>query len=183
MTILKVMLILLTVIALSMSSFAGTAQLPATGQTSSYGTNDDGALQKGVAWPSPRFTDNTNGTVTDNLTGLIWLKNSNCFEGRWASALKDIGNLKNGQCGLADGSTAGQWRLPNLNELKSLVNAGQSSTAEWLNTQGFSRVQSSYYWSSTTYAPNTGEAWYVSMSDGHQYEGNKTLNYNVWPVR
>ena len=35
--------------------------------------------QKGVAWPNPRFTDNGNGTVTDNLTGLIWLKNANCF--------------------------------------------------------------------------------------------------------
>ena len=35
--------------------------------------------KKGVAWPNPRFTDNGNGTVTDNLTGLIWLKNANCF--------------------------------------------------------------------------------------------------------
>ena len=42
-------------------------------------TGSDGDLQKGVAWPNPRFTDNANGTVTDNLTGLIWLKNANCF--------------------------------------------------------------------------------------------------------
>ena len=48
--------------------------LPKTGQTTSYAAGDDGALQKGVASPNPRFTDNGNGTVTDNLTGLIWLE-------------------------------------------------------------------------------------------------------------
>ncbi len=40
-----------------------------TGQTTSYRTGDDGDLEKGVAWPDTRFTDNGNGTVTDNLTG------------------------------------------------------------------------------------------------------------------
>ena len=30
---------------------------------------------KGIASPNPRFTDNSNGTVTDNLTGLVWLQN------------------------------------------------------------------------------------------------------------
>ena len=53
--------------------------VPKTGQTTSYATGDDGELEKGVAWPNPRFTDNNNGTVTDNLTGLIWLKHANCF--------------------------------------------------------------------------------------------------------
>ena len=61
---------------------------PKTGQTLCYdslgavvpcaGTGQDGEIKAGVAWPSPRFTDNSNGTVTDNLTGLIWLKNANC---------------------------------------------------------------------------------------------------------
>ncbi len=35
---------------------------------------------KGIAWPAPRFTDNMNGTVVDNLTGLVWLKNADCLE-------------------------------------------------------------------------------------------------------
>ena len=55
------------------------APVPKSGQTSSNATGDDGDLQRGVAWPDPRFTDNGDGTVTDNLTGLIWLKNANCF--------------------------------------------------------------------------------------------------------
>ncbi len=59
-----------------------------TGQTKCYdasgteiscsGTGQDGAYQNGATWPNPRFTYNENGTVKDNLTGLIWLKNANC---------------------------------------------------------------------------------------------------------
>ena len=37
------------------------------------GTGEDGEHQAGVEWPTPRFTDNGDGTVTDNLTGLDWL--------------------------------------------------------------------------------------------------------------
>lgn len=55
---------------------AATAPVPKTGQTTSFAPRDDGGLEKGVAWPNPRFTDNSNGTITDNLTGLIWLKNA-----------------------------------------------------------------------------------------------------------
>ena len=52
------------------------APVPKTGQTTPYVAGDDGTLQKGVAWPAPRFTDNSNGTVTDKLTGLIWMKDA-----------------------------------------------------------------------------------------------------------
>ena len=58
---------------------ANYAPVPKTGQTTSYGAGDDGALQKGVAWPTHRFIDNLNGTVTDKLTGLVWMKNANAF--------------------------------------------------------------------------------------------------------
>src|SRR5262249_24604610 len=77
------------------------APIPRTGQTTSFFSGDDGALQKGVAWPSPRFTNvstaNDTGagggiagngicdgteicdrTIADRLTGLIWLQNANC---------------------------------------------------------------------------------------------------------
>jgi hypothetical protein len=43
-----------------------------------HATSESGST--GVAWPNPRFTDNSDGTVTDNLTGLIWLKNANCTD-------------------------------------------------------------------------------------------------------
>ena len=108
------------------------APVPKTGQTTCSisagatvpcaGTGQDGDFKKGVAWPNPRFTDNNNGTVTDNLTGLIWLKNANCFGLRtWTLALIDANTLAAGYCGATDGSTAGQWRLPNVKELQSLI--------------------------------------------------------------
>lgn len=52
----------------------GPAPLPRTGQTTSYTPGDAGALQRGVGWSEPRFTDNEDGTIKDNLTRLIWLK-------------------------------------------------------------------------------------------------------------
>ena len=55
-----------------------------------------------------RFTDLGNGTVRDNETELIWLKNANCF--RWKNfdkAMELVDELRSGQCGLSDGSIAG----------------------------------------------------------------------------
>ena len=57
----------------------GPTPVPKTGQTTSYATGDDGDLERGAALVTPRFTDNLDGTVTDNQTGLIWLKDANCF--------------------------------------------------------------------------------------------------------
>jgi hypothetical protein len=133
-------------------------ELPQTGQTASYGASDDGALQEGVAWPSPRFTDNGNGTVTDNLTGLLWLKNANCFGPvAWTAALTDANGLATGACGLTDGSTAGEWHLPNRKELMSLIDYSRSSPA-LPSGDPFTSVQSGY-WSSTTSAFNALGVW------------------------
>ena len=58
------------------------------------GTGQDGEFQAGVDWASPRFTDNGDGTVTDNLTGLRWLKDADCFGARsWSEALSDANTL------------------------------------------------------------------------------------------
>jgi hypothetical protein len=106
------------------------APVPKTGQMQSYAAGDDGALQKGVAWPTLRFTDHNNGTVTDNLTGLIWLKNANAFGLRtWTQAMSDANGLASGAAGLSDGSMAGDWRLPNVRELQSLVDYGHVGVA------------------------------------------------------
>ena len=168
------------------------APVERTGQTTSYATGDDGDLEKGVAWPHPRFTDNGDGTVTDNLTGLIWLKNANCFGTRsWSEALTDCNNLADGACGLTDGSVAGDWRLPNVKELQSLIHHGvylpilpdTAGTGKWTEGDPFSGVQSSVYWSATTMARNTGVAWYVYLYHGTVYYTDKTVNNYVWPVR
>ncbi|KAA6185112.1 DUF1566 domain-containing protein [Thiohalocapsa marina] len=167
-------------------------QVPKTGQTAFYETGDDGDLEKGVAWPSPRFTDNSDGTVTDNLTGLIWLQDANCFRSRlWSDALTRANALydgctdcggTDGDCGLGDSSAAGDWRLPNIKELQSLVDFGQYDPA-LPSGHPFSGVLSSYNWSSTSYADYTSRAWYLNLYSGYVNFGDKSLAYDVWPVR
>ena len=153
-----------------------SVNLPKTGQTTNYATGDDGDLERGVAWPSQRFTvDGTGFCVTDNLTGLMWVGIPGGSTATWQNAL----NYANGLtfCGYTD------WRLPNVNEMESLLNAGQDNTATWLNSQGFSLVQSSYYWTSSTNASNTTYAWIVGMVGGDVLTVGKTTSYYVWPVR
>ena len=166
------------------SSGSEGAPVAKTGQTTSYAAGDDGDLQKGVAWPNPRFTDNGDGTVTDNLTGLIWLKIANC-DGltNWADALTYCANLASGSCGLTDGSVAGEWRLPNAKEMQSLIDFGYDNPA-LPSGHPFTGVQSNYYWSGSTYAGITGRAWVVGVFHGAVDSGGKSANVaDVWPVR
>jgi len=163
----------------------GTGVLPKTGQSISYASGDDGHLQVGVTWPNPRFTDNENGTVTDNMTGLVWLKNANAFGARdWATALTYCANLNSGEAGLQDGSSQGEWRLPNVRELHSLIDCRRSGPA-LPSGYPFTGVQSTYYWSGTTYAYSTDSAWDVNMTSGRLNGMSKTTSTSryVWPVR
>jgi hypothetical protein len=169
---------------------ARTGQTPTVPLVAPEGS--DGVLQKGVALPTPRFVDNANGTVTDQKTGLIWLKNANAFGGRsWEQALTDCNTLTNGMYGLTDGSVAGDWRLPNIEELRSLTAFQYSNpaltdtpgTGQWTEGQPFTSVQSGLYWSSTTEAGRSDYAWYVLLSGGQMYPDHKSHTYYVWPVR
>ena len=161
----------------------GPAPVSKTGQTVSYESGDDGDIEAGANIPTPRFVDNGDGTVEDNLTGLIWLKNANCFGPRtWVEALDDCNGLANSSCGLNDGSLAGDWRLPNAKELSSLTDFGNSGPS-LPNGHPFTGVESTYYWSSTTYVYDTAIAWYVSMGSGHVTGHGKVDAYYFWPVR
>ena len=176
-----VILVVLGVIFTSATVFAQPAETWHTG------------LEGGVPWPEPRFTDNGDGTITDHLTGLVWLKYANCFGTRsWSDALSDSNTLDSGSCGLADGSLAGDWRLPNRKELFSLIDYSRSNPA--LPTDHpFINVLTSDYWSSSTVSSLSGGgryAWRVCMSTGYiQHSHNKgstpsyPSRYAVWPVR
>jgi hypothetical protein len=114
--------------------------------------------------------------MTDNLTGLMWAKNGNRTGGTmdWYSALDYCNNLN--LAGYSD------WRLPNVNELESLVNANEANSATWLNAQGFTNVQPESYCSSTTGDFFQAKAWVVSMGGGSVDQGG-SFSYYVWPVR
>jgi len=166
-------------IFLSGFALAQGVDLPRTGQTTLYATGDDGDLERGVVWPSPRWTGYT-GTVTDNLTGLMWTKNAN-LGGimTWQNALNYVAGMNTGanpNYGYTD------WRLPNINELESLIDAEKYNPA-LPSGHPFTGVASGYYWSSSSYAPNTGLAWVVYVHNGGLFAGNKSDSYYVWPVR
>ncbi len=147
-----------------------------TGQTASYRAGDDGDLEPGAPWPSPRFVNNGDGTVTDNLTGLMWLQNASAFGFKdWNTAIDTCDGLV-----FADYD---DWRLPSLAELESLVDFSQSQPIVPAG-HPFTGVQSSYYWSGTTYAADTNRAWYVYFySSGNVFADGKTDTWYIWPVR
>jgi hypothetical protein len=143
---------------------------------------------------SGRFVDNNNGTVTDKQTGLIWLKDGACVQfysgdatganyRPWATAVDSANQLANGYCGLSDGSAAGDWRLPNVNELLSLIDRGRYNPALPAGCPLAGSTGISYYWSSTTYADDSSYAWIVYFYLGNISYSVKSNNYYVRCVR
>jgi hypothetical protein len=126
-----------------------------SGQITSY---DVGALddkeQDGTA---KSYTDNGDGTVTDNHTSLVWMKNhklegGTCDANTWEDALSYCSTLADGVDGLSDGSVAGDWRVPSSLELFTLPDMSYPSSS-YLNSvftqTGWGSVCWGY-WSSTT---------------------------------
>jgi uncharacterized protein DUF1566 len=167
--------------------------LPQTGSTECYdvagktidchGTGQDGEFQAGVKWPNPRFTDNNNGSITDNLTGLVWLKNAHCFGFQsWVNALKNVNTLAAGKCGLSDGSKAGDWRLPNTRELQSVMDNRTVAPALPLGNP-FVNVQPTLYWSSTSGQNFPLMAFFSLMSAGSTVFEHKNAELGNWALR
>jgi hypothetical protein len=142
--------------------------------------------------PVGRYIDNGDGTVTDSLTGLMWLQDATLYGKKtWQNAVDFCAALD--ACGYTD------WRLPEeyegggAAELDTLGRVDGDPTKEyeadwWLGTP-FTNVQpggsGSYdtYWSSTSYIGYPAYAWYVRIKDGYRDGGQKTGQQYVWPVR
>ncbi len=122
------------------------------------------------------FSRSTAGVVTDDKTKLEWQDDysasaddddsESISQLKWTSALTYCNGLK------LDG---GGWRLPNINELKSLIVDKVAPTIDGK----FDNTSSSYYWSSTSYEGSKGYAWIVYFGNGNvYYDFNKDGNYS-----
>ena len=129
--------------------------------------------------------DSGNGTVTDTRTGLMWdrcargLSGIGCFTGTastftWQAALNaaaTIGTYK----GFSD------WRLPNVKELRSLVDECRFGPA--INEFAFPNSPASIFWSGSPDSRDAANAWFVEFNDGLAVSASGGLAYRVRLVR
>ncbi|SFV65843.1 FimH-like protein [hydrothermal vent metagenome] len=120
------------------------------------------------------------GVVTDDKTKLEWQddylstadndNSEDVYKKSWSSALTYCKGLK------LDG---GGWRLPNINELKSIIVDKVAPTIDG----EFEKTVSNNYWSSTSYASGTYNAWFVNFNNGYTSYYNKGNSKYVRCVR
>jgi hypothetical protein len=189
---------------------------PATGQTTPYMSDkndgivgpvavpDDGTVQAGATLS---YTDNGDGTITDNNTCLMWEKKS--FDGglhdannayRWSGG-EDVETIwdwldeVNGEGGTGFAGYS-DWRVPNVKELQSIVNyenfvpavsspafnddCTATSTCTVLTC---SCTAAAGYWSSSTPAGGSDFAWVVSFGGGSVFGSFKNNGFPVRAVR
>jgi hypothetical protein len=106
------------------------------------------------------YTDNGDGTVTDNVTGLMWQQVVAATKYAWADAVAYCPTLT-----LAGHS---DWRLPSVIELLSIVDLGQSDSplVHTINPTYFPSTPSDDFWSASLLAGSSSNAWHVSFDDG-----------------
>ncbi|MBI4686692.1 MAG: DUF1566 domain-containing protein [Nitrospirae bacterium] len=187
--------LLFCLVMVSLSNHAHAFNQPDTGQTKCYrdvspydeipcaGTGQDGAYTINPM----SFTDNGNGTVTDNNTGLMWQKcsigqnNDSTCSGtavtyNWYRASGTYHATYNASsqdvCGSLNLGGYSDWRLPAKKELMSIVDYAIPYPGPTIKSLYFPNTISSYYWSSTTGAGTPGVAW-----NAHFYNGLVNYNY------
>jgi len=102
-----------------------------------------------------QLVDNTNGTVTDFSTGLMWYQEE-VGEKTWEETLTFCENLS--YAGFDD------WRLPNIKEIRSISNDQMINPS--IETSFFSNAGANRYWSSTTEINQNSKAWFVDFKFG-----------------
>jgi hypothetical protein len=126
---------------------SSTGNLPKTGYNDYSTSATAQGPAYGVDWPSPRFRKSTDGlTVVDVMTGLVWMADPGTVaQADWPSSFTSVIALNASAFG---GHT--DWRLPNINELETLVHYGYQPVSDWLISQGINVQTSGTYWTSTT---------------------------------
>jgi hypothetical protein len=158
---------------------------------------DSASLVNSGPLTSARMINNGDGTISDTVTGLTWLKKADCIQAPWVDAVAAVNSLASGQCGLTDGSTAGQWRMPNRFEMLSLADRSPTFpiAAYYNGVYGPDGITvtgsviftnfmvSQYYWTSSTYAMDSTQAWTVYSCDFGAYDLPKSHTGHTLAVR
>ena len=121
---------------------------------------------------TPSFTDHGDGTVTDNVTGLMWQQENDDVGMDWWAALA--------YCESFDLAGHMDWRLPDIKELRSIVDNNRYDPA--IDTTYFPGTYAEY-WSSSTNANNAENAWNVSFYAGRNPSYGKQYHKYVRCVR
>jgi hypothetical protein len=117
-----------------------------------------------------------NDAVRDDNTGLVWEKSPQMVTATWNGARfacinKNIGGQKG-------------WRLPSITDLASLIDPSVAPPGPTLPSgHPFHNIQSAGYWSATTNAEDSSDAWFVYFGRGFVDHDGKTHTGNVWCVR
>lgn len=109
---------------------------------------------RGDPYGENRFSDNGDGTITDEATGLMWTKSDNREGVLWEDALAYCEGLE--LAGYDD------WRLPNAKELQSIVDYSRSPDTTdsaaidsvfetTLITNELGQKDYAFYWTGTTH--------------------------------
>ncbi len=167
----------------------GPAAVWRSGQTVSYSPGDDGDVEAGAEWPSPRFADNGDGTISDSLTGLVWLEDADSpttagvGPRTWDEALAFVDDLNSGAYPAVTLGGHSDWRLPNLREIMSLIDFS-GHPIRLPAGHPFANVSDDrlWYWSSTP-GSSIYVSWWVGFNDGGVSHYLRTQAMNVWPVR
>ncbi len=111
--------------------------------------------------------DDTNQVVFDTASKLMWQDNNDViyYTYSWENALSYCENLTF--------AGASDWRVPNINELYTLVDFNKSSPA--INPK-FINTKNDKYWASTTSKYNFNSSWYVQFTNGTSAYQLKTSN-------
>ncbi len=136
------------------------AGLPDTGQVTSTTTTfgEDSDYTTAPETRPQSFTDNGDGTITDNVTGLMWQK-VDAGEMTWENAINNASAQTTG--GYSD------WRLPNPQEIFSIFNHENNNPA--LNTTWFPSHPSGaaeYWWTRDAFGNSTTNVWCVNSGGG-----------------
>jgi len=137
---------------------------------------------------SERFTDNGDGTITDNQTGLMWLKDAGCFPYKnWADAFALISTFNSNpssfHCDEYSNSYS-DWMLPTKEQFLEIFDASQKNPAlpsghPFMNVRH--GLSNGYYWTSTEI--DSGGAWVIGLYNGEALYGHKTNVAYIWPMR